>query len=242
MAEGYKSMEELLRAGFHARLIVATEEWEEPCDVSGEATKVLSADTEVVRVTDEELRKVSFLQHPQQVLGVFDIPGQSGTTGHTGQSGNSGNSGRLVLALDGVQDPGNLCTIIRTADWFGVDEIVCSPLTADAYSPKVVQATMGSIARVKVTYCDLAEYLKDLPDEIPVFGTFLEGDDINNVELPAAGVIVMGNEGNGVSAEVAQLVNRKLFIPPYPNDGRRTAESLNVAIATAVILARFRCR
>ena len=99
---------------------------------------------------------------------------------------------------------------------------------------------MGSIARVKVVYRDLVEYLKGLPADMPVFGTFLEGDDINKVKLPQSGVIVMGNEGNGVSDEVAQLVNRKLFIPPYPNDGRRTAESLNVAIATAVILARFR--
>ena len=129
VAEGYKSMEELLRAGFHARLIVATEEWENPCDVSAESAMMQGADTEVIRVTDEELRKVSFLQHPQLVLGVFEMP-------EPRSSRESRETNGLVLALDGVQDPGNLGTIIRTADWFGVDEIVCSPLTADAYSPR----------------------------------------------------------------------------------------------------------
>ena len=143
---------------------------------------------------------------------------------------------KLHLALDGVQDPGNLGTIIRIADWFGIDTIFCSHDTADAWNPKVVQATMGSIARVHIIYMDLAELLSHTT--LPVYGTLLDGTDIYRQELTPEGIIIMGNEGNGISAPIRQLITRKLLIPAF----REGAESLNVAIATAITCSEFRRR
>jgi len=146
----------------------------------------------------------------------------------------------LCLALDEVQDPGNLGTIIRIADWFGIEHIFCSQGTADVYNPKVVQATMGALARVHVHYVNLSELIDSLPD-IPVYGTFLDGTNIYEQELSQTGIIVMGNEGNGISPEVRKVINRRLYIPNYPAN-RPTSESLNVAVATAITCAEFRRR
>jgi TrmH family RNA methyltransferase len=146
----------------------------------------------------------------------------------------------LCLALDDVQDPGNLGTIIRIADWFGIEDIFCSRGTVDVYNPKVIQATMGAIARVRVHYVDLAEFIATAGD-IPVYGTFLDGENMYGHELSANGIIVMGNEGNGIGSEVERLINKKLYIPNYPAD-RATSESLNVAVATAIVCAEFRRR
>jgi TrmH family RNA methyltransferase len=143
---------------------------------------------------------------------------------------------KLALALDSVQDPGNLGTIIRIADWFGIDTIYCSENTADAWSPKVVQATMGSIARVNIVYTNLKELISKA--QVPVYGTLLDGQDIYTQELSKEGLIVMGNEGNGISAEIRQMINRKLLIPQF-HEG---PESLNVAIATAITCSEFRRR
>lgn len=153
----------------------------------------------------------------------------------------------LILALDGIQDPGNLGTIIRTCDWFGVHDIVCSLDTADCYNPKVVQATMGALARVRVHYVDLPAWLKEFKiqkSKLKIFGTLLEGKDMYDVmsscrhdETPA--IIVMGNEGNGISQEVRSLVTHPVRIPSYPKNAE-TSESLNVSIATAIVLAEFR--
>ena len=148
-------------------------------------------------------------------------------------------SRQLVLALDTVQDPGNLGTIVRIADWYGIEDILCSPLCADLYNPKVVQATMGALARVRVHYVDLVEFLPRIGT--PIYGTFLDGQDIYGQSLTPTGIIVMGNEGNGISPEVRKLVTHSLFLPSYP-PGRITSESLNVAIATAVVCAEFRRR
>ena len=149
----------------------------------------------------------------------------------------------LVVALDGIQDPGNLGTIIRTCDWFGVHDIICSRDTADCYNPKVVQATMGALARVRIHYVDLPEWLKE--QQCPIIGTLLEGKDMYEVlrakgeGLKANGIIVMGNEGNGISQTVRQLVTHPIRIPSYPKNAE-TSESLNVSIATAIVLAEFR--
>lgn len=189
--------------------------------------------TEEIIVSDDELRKVSFLQHPQDVLAVFSQPTPSAALPDASHA--------LILALDGVQDPGNLGTIIRIADWFGIEQIVCSHDTADAYNPKVVQATMGSIARVSVTYTDLVQYLTALPADAPVYGTLLDGDSIYTTPLTTHGVIVMGNEGKGISAPIRRLITHRLLIPNYPM-GRSTTDSLNVAIATAITCSEFRRR
>ena len=147
----------------------------------------------------------------------------------------------LALALDGVQDPGNLGTIIRVADWFGIKRIFCSMDTADCWNPKVVQATMGSIARVQICYLDLGRFVKSLPTDYPVYGTLLDGDDIYTEKLTHHGIIVMGNEGNGISAVIRKHVNRKLLIPNF-SIGTTRAESLNVAVATAIVCSEFRRR
>ncbi len=227
VAEGHKVVDDLL-ALQPALLIVATAEW-----LKG---KQLGAETEVIEVTDEELKKVSFLQHPQQVLAVFRQD-QATAIDSFGFSGID--TTELSLALDGVQDPGNLGTIIRIADWFGITHIYCSQDTADVYNPKVVQATMGSIARVKVEYGNLLGLVESLPADVPVYGTLLDGENIYQQPLENRGLIVMGNEGKGISPALAQKVNRRLLIPNFP-EGRPTADSLNVAIATAITCAEFR--
>lgn len=177
----------------------------------------------------EDAAKASFLQHPQGILALFP------TNIHERIIPES----KLKLMLDGVQDPGNMGTIVRIADWFGIDHIYCSKESADIFNPKVVQATMGSLARVKVEYCDLHALLDSLPEDFPVYGTLLDGSDIYKEELSQEGIIIMGNEGNGISKEIRTKINHKLRIPSFPAD-RQTAESLNVAIAAAIVCAEFR--
>lgn len=221
VAEGPKVVGDLLRVA-PARLIVQTSAWKE----------YDSTDTERIEVTEEELRKVSFLQHPQDVLALFPMFKETAPyPSHTS----------LAIALDGVQDPGNLGTIIRIADWFGVSQIYCSRDTADVYNPKVIQATMGSIARVQVSYTDLNKLIDSLPDKYPLYGTLLDGNSIYEESLSEGGLIIMGNEGNGISPEIRAKITHRLLIPNYP-EGRETADSLNVAIATAIVCNEFRRR
>ena len=224
VAEGPKVVGDLLRR-YDAKAIYATEEWNSSPGVS------LSS---VERITVDELRRISFLQHPQQVLALFPIPKSDSS------SSISKLTSSLSLALDGIQDPGNLGTIIRIADWFGIDTIYCSEDTADAYNPKVVQATMGSLARVNIIYLSLASLFDGLPDDFPVYGTLLDGEDIYQQPLSQNGIIVMGNEGNGISPEIRTKVNRRLLIPRFRTGD--SAESLNVAIATAITCSEFRRR
>ena len=184
--------------------------------------------------TRTEIEQMSGLRTPQGVIGVFRKSEYSDYSEYS----------ELTLALDGIQDPGNLGTIIRTCDWFGVHDIVCSLDTADCYNPKVVQATMGALARVRVHYVDLPKWLSK--QSCPIIGTLLEGKDMYDVmsscrhdETPT--IIIMGNEGNGISQEVRKLVSLPIRIPSYPKNAE-TSESLNVSIATAIVLAEFRRR
>ena len=183
--------------------------------------------------TPVEIEQMSSLRTPQGTIAVFRKP-----IAHTQYS-----LSNLILALDGVQDPGNLGTIIRTCDWFGIHDILCSRDTADCYNPKVVQATMGALARVRVHYVDLPIVLAELRGQgLPLYGTLLDGKnmyDTNAIADRQKGVIIMGNEGKGISPEVRQLISHPLFIPSYPAD-MPTSESLNVSIATAIVLAEFR--
>ena len=225
VAEGPKVVGDLLRSGLRPRAVFATDEWQGGADACP--------------VTPDELRKLSFLQHPQQVLAVFPIPTAAAPAAPAAPAAVPGASAPgLCLALDGIQDPGNLGTIIRLADWFGIDRVFCSPDTADVWNPKVVQATMGSIARVAVVYTDLPSLLAASP--LPVYGTLLDGDSIYAQPLSAEGIIVMGNEGSGISAPVRQLVTHRLLIPAFST--AHVAESLNVAIATAITCSEFRRR
>ncbi len=221
VAEGHKTVGDIL-GHFPCKLLMATAEW---LKYHSHAHSV-----ETIEVTGEELSRVSFQKTPQEVLAVFEQPEYAFDINVIKHS--------LCLALDNIQDPGNLGTIIRLADWFGIEHIFCSNNTADAFNPKTVQATMGAIARIKLHYCSLIELISALKD-IPVYGTFLNGENIYNQKLSAHGLIVMGNEGNGVSPEVEHLINKRLYIPNYPPE-RQTSESLNVAIATAIVCAEFR--
>ncbi len=211
--EGEKMVGELLQSGFTVREVYRTGE----------------------NISPAEMARISFLRTPTPVLAVAEIP-----TSHPAEMLPE----RLALALDDVQDPGNVGTIIRLADWFGIHDLYCSPATADCWSPKVVQATMGAIFRVRVHYVPLDKWLPRVAAKgIPVFGTFLEGENIYSCHLePDRGIIVMGNEGKGISTETARYVTRKLYIPPYPSTSAPTSESLNVAMATAITLSEFRRR
>lgn len=225
VAEGPKLVGELLP--YSTPLYVAAiKEWLE------QNRHLLGAVKEVNEVTQEELERASLLRTPQSVLAVMPIPKNLNLQPSIFDE-------QLVLALDGVQDPGNMGTILRIADWFGIHHILCSDGTADVYNPKCVQSCMGALARVEVHYCNLPEVLREV--QTPIYGTFLDGTDIYQEALSQNGIIVMGNEGNGISKEVAKLVNRRLYVPNFPM-GSLTTESLNVAVATGIVCAEFRRR
>ncbi len=185
-------------------------------------------------ISSKEMERISQLKSANNSVALIDIP-------HYRLDCES-LEGKLTLMLDGVQNPGNLGTIIRLADWFGIENIICSENSADCFNPKVVQATMGAILRVRVHYRPLVETLEQLKQfNIPIYGTLLEGENIYSGDLSDEGVIIMGNEGQGISGEVQQYITRSLFIPPFPAD-RAGSESLNVSIATAVVCSEFRRR
>lgn len=233
VAEGPKVVCELINS-YNPNLIIATKEWIYNHTVLlDKVTKQINQRCTVIEVTEEELSKASFLVHPQHVMALFHIK-------NTLLSDLSLLENKLSLALDGVQDPGNLGTIIRIADWYGIDNIICSYDTADVYNPKVVQATMGSIARTNVIYTDLAKLLDDISTSFPVYGTFLDGNNIYREELSPTGIIVMGNEGSGISSAIRDRVTKKILIPRFRSG--ECAESLNVAIATAITCAEFKRR
>ena len=220
VAEGEKLIGELRASHLRIRKIFALEGVFEGPDVEP--------------VSPRDMERLSQLKTANNSLALVEIPRLYLGTVHADEE--------LVLALDEVQNPGNLGTIVRLADWFGIGDIVCSSGTADCFNPKVVQATMGAILRVRVHYTDLPRFLAEAAGRgTPVYGTFLEGDNIYDAPLTRGGIVVMGNEGRGVTPETARTVTRKLFIPPFPAD-RHGSESLNVAMATGIVCAEFRRR
>lgn len=223
VAEGPKLVGELLRV-YRPVYVAGTAAWIQ-------SNSAMLQGVEADEVTPEELQRASFLRAPQGVLAVFPIP----STTVRPELANE----ELILALDGVQDPGNMGTIVRLAGWFGIRHIVCSTDTADIFNPKAVQATMGALSQVEVHYVNLCQFLHDA--SAPIYGTFLDGENIYDKPLTQYGIIVMGNEGKGISHDVGQVVNERLFIPPYPAESEPT-DSLNVAMATGIICAEFRRR
>ncbi len=213
--EGIKGIEEFLNSDFQLENLFTTK-------------AVFDAPNSLtVEISEAELKKISSLKNPNTALAVFKIP-KMVKTNHKG----------LRIALDAVRDPGNLGTIIRLCDWYGVQHLVCSANTVDCYNSKVVQATMGSLTRVKVTYTDLEDYIKSSSGQ--VFGTFMEGENIYKSKLPDEGIIVLGNEANGISEPIKKYVDRSITIPQFGN--YRETESLNVANAAAIILSEFKRR
>ncbi len=175
-------------------------------------------------IPSADLEKMSSLSTPNGVLGVFHMPGAEPTEATD-----------WAVALDNVRDPGNLGTIIRLCDWFGIHHLICSMGTVDCYNPKVLQATMGSIARVNIVYTDLEKHLRET--EHAVYGSFMDGNSVYNEELPEKGILVMGNEANGISKEIQSTIDQRIAIPQF---GKNTTESLNVATATAILLNEVR--
>lgn len=183
-----------------------------------------NADINFTIIPEADLKQMSTLKNPNSVLGVFHIP-----------EAQKIDFNDWIVVLDDVRDPGNLGTIIRLCDWFGIRHLVCSTQTVDCYNPKVLQATMGSISRVNICYTDIIAFLKDCP--LTTFGTFMVAPSVYTKELPKAGVLIMGNEANGISSKVETMVSQKISIPQY---GNKTTESLNVATAAAILLNEVR--
>ncbi len=216
VAEGKKVINELLESNLELHSLFAL-------DTSYFET---SKDKAIV-VTEKELKSISFLTTPQFALAIFYIPEVKPVRDK-----------ELILALDDIRDPGNLGTIIRLCDWFGISSLVCSEQTVDCFNPKVIQATMGSVTRVNIIYTDLQDFLASLDKETPIYGTFMEGDIIYKEQLTHRSIIVMGNEANGISQEIEQLVSKKIRIPRFGKTQK--TESLNVATATAIVLNEFK--
>lgn len=213
--EGVKGIEEFLKSDFKLHRLYTTKQIFD--DSKGD----------VVDISENELKKITALKNPNTALAIFEIP----------KSVEVENSG-LIVALDDVRDPGNLGTIIRLCDWYGVKNLVCSNTTVDCYNSKVVQATMGSLTRVNIVYDDLSKFMTNYKGEI--FGTYMDGENIYSADLPNEGIIVLGNEANGISETITPIINRKITIPQF-GIGKDT-ESLNVANATAIVLSEFRRR
>jgi len=211
--EGKKTVQELLDAKVIPFEIYATH-----------LEDFVLKDEKFFEITPQELKQISQLKNPNGVLGVFHMP-----------KFNTIVEDDWVLVLDDVRDPGNLGTIIRLCDWFGIKNVVCSNQTVDCYNPKVLQATMGSIARIAIHYRDIENYLKNT--SLPIFGAFMNGSTVYESELQNAGILVMGNEGQGISQEIEKCIQEKISIPQF---GNQTTESLNVATATAILLNEIR--
>lgn len=219
IAEGSKLVEEIMASQLVVRNVYTT--------------NAAMRGKNVTIIDRKEMERISQLKSANDTLAVVEQPHYSLNIDSL--------RGNLVLALDGVQNPGNLGTIVRLADWFGIKDIICSRECADCYNPKVVQATMGAILRVRIHYTDnLAELLTCASKmDMPIYGTLLDGDNIYSAPITSSGIIVMGNEGRGLSDACRETLTHRLYIPPYPADAP-TSESLNVAMATGIILAEFR--
>ncbi len=216
VAEGKKVINELLIAGLELQAIYTLDQLYFNTD-----------EDHTFIVTEEELKSISFLTTPQAALAVFYIPKTIWEQ-----------SNGITLVLDDIRDPGNLGTIIRLCDWFGISDLVCSEQTVDCYNPKVVQATMGSIIRVRIVYTNLEVFINSQKNELPVFGTFMDGSNIHKEKLPERGIIVMGNEANGISPKIENLITHRVTIPRFGQI--QETESLNVATATAIVLNEFK--
>ncbi len=228
LVEGNKMVEEAIRSGYKIETLVCTSLF------ANQYPEIQSKAHEIIESDQESIQKASLLQSPQEALAIIRQPVSSKPEMNL--------SIDLCLALDFIQDPGNLGTILRIADWFGIDTVICSENTVDVYNPKVVQASMGAIFRIKTWYTDLKCFLQEnSKSQIPVYGTFMDGRNIYTESLTRNGIIVLGNEGNGISDQIGKLVNRRIAIPTFSTNTNK-AESLNVAIAASICCSEFRRR
>ncbi|MEI6682664.1 MAG: RNA methyltransferase [Bacteroidota bacterium] len=233
IAEGHKLVTELMNSDFSVAGIYASSEW-----IVANLPLVRERNIPVFETLPREMERITALATPSPVLAVVEI----GPVSDPVADGNGSLKG-LNLALDDIRDPGNMGTIIRIADWFGISAVFCSPSCVELFNPKVVQATMGSIARVRMVSCNLAELLASQSarhDDFPIYGAFLEGESLYAQPLADCGIILIGNESRGISAELGRFVNRKIYIPSFGPSDAGKAESLNASVAAAIICAEFR--
>ena len=229
LVEGEKSVAELLTGPFTVSAIYCLEGW-----MLENHSVLQRCNAEISVVTEEELHKISDLATPNKVLAVAGLP--------VSRDLNKDDFNDLILALDRIRDPGNMGTILRTADWFGIKLVVCSPDCVDAFNPKVIQSTMGSYARVCVHYMDLASLIKSAPPDFPVYGALLGGPSLTEKKFTKPGILVIGNESQGISKSLISLITDPVFIPPFhnPANGTSHAESLNASVANAIICYEIR--
>ena len=220
VAEGEKIVSELLKTNIKPEFIITSKEYSFLNNLS---------DTEIIFSDYKEIKKISSLKTPQSVIGIFGIPKYDFDINEIKSS--------LCLFCDGIQNPGNLGTIIRTADWFGIKHVFCSEDTVDVYNPKTIQATTGAVASVKTFYINPDDFFSFLPNNFPVYGMFLSGKNIYETKSDKKGVIVIGNEGNGISRKTEKYINEKLFIPSFNTE--KSTESLNASVAAAVVCSEF---
>jgi len=223
IVEGEKGVSELLNSSLQPVTVFGLPDW-----IEKNQALLISKSVEFQEVNEIELKKVSDLITPNKVLAIAQIPELTLAA--------SPDTKGMMIALDGIRDPGNMGTIIRTADWFGISKIVCSSDSVDIYNPKVVQATMGSFSRVQVFYTNLALFLKELPANYPVYGALLQGPALTEKQFTEQGIILIGSESHGISAELIPLVNQPVHIPRFSFSGDSNyAESLNASIANGII-------
>lgn len=229
IAEGCKLIDELLHSSYTPMRLCAVKEWWEEND-----EQLITSKVERIEVSPAELERISALSTPNRVLGVFKKPAD--------QAPPVIKPDELVLVLDDIRDPGNLGTMVRIADWFGIDKVVCSTSTVDLYNPKTVQSTMGSLTRVGVYYCDLISWINNLDPACRAFATTLDGEDLNTLALPQGGLILIGSESHGLSEALIQRAHQKIMIPRYAHvaDVTGRAESLNASVSAAILCAAFR--
>lgn len=225
--EGEKLVGELLRSPFGIRTVIALPEWmERHPDVPAGAT--------LHEATEREMQALSNFPSPPPVIALAEIPSYTCDFNTLAR--------QITLGLNGIQDPGNLGTILRVADWFGIRDILCDADCASPYNPKCVQASMGAIFRVRTHHVRLPDAIRRLRDaEVPVYGTFLDGDNIYTTPLPTRGLILMGNEGKGIAPDIEALTDHRLTIPAFAGEGP-SGESLNVGVATGIVLSEFKRR
>jgi len=226
VAEGVKVVSDLIASGYPVEHIYATEEWMPPTHVS--------AETEITAISQNDLQRISSLKNPQQVLAVCKIMKSPEINELQNEAQHN-----LILFLDAVRDPGNLGTIIRTADWFGIKHIVCSNDTVDYTNPKVVQSTMGAVATVNIYYTEPELFFSFIPETLPVYGLFLQGEKINNIKDKNSGIIIIGSESHGIGKKAEKYVTHRITIPS-PTPQNTNSESLNASIAAAIAMYHFR--
>ena len=242
IAEGNTLVADLINSPYEIAGIYALSQW-----ITASLDLIKRFNIAVFEADPVDMERITSLSSPSPVLAIVKIPPDTGTAEEAADTGSSeqivtGIFNELSLMLENISDPGNLGTLLRIADWFGISNVICSENCVELFNPKVVQSSMGSVARVRVYYAGLSRLLEKIGGKVPVYGTFLQGDSIYSIPLESRGIIVIGSESHGISDPLSGFVTRRLYIPSYGSSENGKAESLNAAVAAAVVIAEFRRR